>query len=201
MKHSGHQEIHGENIAQFEFSQAGWNPFKHYVDEDQVDLILRRRNLPHQPEYREVQVKWCRTWEGPKWVRELFNCVSWRHFTTEDFINHRPQLFVAFVIPNAQQIYIGDIFIFTSCHFHELVLRAPYFTQGTNRKCFQLAHSRDGRWFLLLQRNKFAHLNDQTVLEITSARRNFRLLDKPLTMLLPGNLRVKHAEEHVEASV
>ncbi len=180
MKHAGHQEVHGENIAQFEFGQAGWNPFKHYVDEDQVDLVLRRRNSPRPPEYREVQVKWCRTWVISKstWKGKFFTHVSWRHFTTEDFADHRSELFVAFVIPNADQIYTGDIFMFRSREFHELVLRSPDFTKGTNRRCFELCHGHDGRWYLLLKRNKFEHLDADSVFEVTTSRRRFDLLDK-----------------------
>jgi hypothetical protein len=179
-KHSGHQEIHGENIAQFEFSQAGWNPFKHYVDEDKVDLLLRRRKPPNPPEYREVQVKWSRSWvfSESNWQGKFFTHVSWHGFTTEDFTVHRPELFVAFVIPNAEQIYTGDIFIFSSREFHELVLRSPDFKKGTNRKFFELCHGHDGRWYLKLKRNKFEQLNADTVLEIPEARRRFDLLDR-----------------------
>jgi hypothetical protein len=180
MKRVGHQEIHGENIAQFEFSQAGWNPFKHYVDVDQVDLLLRRRTLPNPPEYREVQVKWCRTWTGKdlsKWQQRFFTHVSWRSFTTKDFAGNRPELFIAFVIPNAEQIYTGDIFVFTSREFHELILRAPEFKKGTHHKCFELAHHHDGRWFLLLKRKKFEQLDADSVFEVTASRRQFSVLN------------------------
>jgi hypothetical protein len=194
MKRVGHQEIHGENIAQFEFSQAGWNPFKHYVDVDQVDLLLRRRTPPKPPEYREVQVKWCRSWviSESSWQGKFFTHVSWRHFTTEDFASHRPELFVAFVIPNAEQIYTGDIFIFCSGEFHELIQRSPAFTKGTNRKCFELCHGHDERWYLLLQRNKFEQLNADTAFEVTASRRRFGLLDEPKQK---GESRVKPAEK------
>lgn len=181
MKRAGHQEIHGENIAQFEFSQQGWNPFKHYVDEDQVDLLLRRRRpSSNAPEYREVQVKWCRTWPREalsKWMRPLFTHTSWRQFDNDAFANHRSGLFVAFVIPNAQQIYTGDIFMFRSQEFHELIQRAPVFKRGTTIKCFQLVCTQAGRWFLLLKRTKFSELTPQTVHEITATHRNFAVLE------------------------
>jgi len=198
MKRAGHQEIHGENIAQFEFSQAGWNPFKHYVDVDKVDLLLRRRTPPNPPEYREVQVKWCRSWKITGWRGKFFTHVSWRNFTTEDFADYRPELFIAFVTPNAEQIYTGDIFIFRSRDFHELILRCPAFKLGTNRKFFELGQHHDGRWFLLLKRNASKHLDADTGVEITSAWRNFDLLDAPLPKSLPGKLRVKQAEKSLE---
>lgn len=180
MKRVGHQEIHGENIAQFEFSQAGWNPFKHYVDEDQVDLVLRRRCPPNPPEYREVQVKWRRAWKISDWRIRFFTHIAWKDFGTEDFADHRPELFVAFVIPNAEQIYTGDIFIFRSSDLHQLILRCPVFKKESDRKYFELAHHHDGRWFLLRTRRRFEQLNDDTALEVTAAHRRFGLLAEDL---------------------
>ena len=181
MNRAGHQEIHGETIAQFEFSQQGWNPFRHYRDEDQVDLLLRRRQQPDgPPEYREIQVKWCRTWGQEHlsaWQRPLFTHVSWRGFSAGDFIQHRPELFVAFVLPAADGVYNGDIFLFTSQAFHDLIQRAPLMKQGTSHKAFVLGHTPQDRWFLLFSQNKFPSVNAQTCCDVTPARRDFALLD------------------------
>ncbi|MBA4150852.1 MAG: hypothetical protein H0X66_22300 [Verrucomicrobia bacterium] len=181
MKRAGHQEIHGETIAQFEFSQAGWNPFRHYRDEDQVDLLLRRRREPlDRPEYREIQVKWCRTWgsdELSAWKRPFFTHESWRNFPADEFLTHRPELFVAIVLPQPGGTYTGDFFLFTSEEFHALIQCAPLHKQGESTRCFTLACTHDQRWFLLRQRNKFENVCGTSAREVTHARRNFAALD------------------------
>lgn len=180
MKRVGHQEIHGETIAQFEFSQKGWNPFRHYRDEDQVDLLLRRRDRSKAPEYREIQVKWCRTWDRNElslWERSLFTHRTWRNFQANEFINHRPELFVALVIPRPDGIYSGDFFLFTSSEFNSLIECAPLHKKNGFIKTFILGCSEDQNWFLCLQRTKFTNLMENHVKNITNSRRNFSILD------------------------
>lgn len=183
MKRAGHQEAAGETIAQFEFWQHDWNPFIHFIDHEQVDLVLRGRR-DGRVQYRDVQVKYGRFYsevELASWQHALFSRMSWRKFAPDEFSEDRPNLFVAMVLGGGNGLnYEGDIFIFTSREFHALIQEAPLFSRkaGTREICF--AQARDGGgWYVPKQRSKFTTLTTEHVIDVTHARRNFAVLDRP----------------------
>jgi hypothetical protein len=181
MKRQGHQEAAGETIAKFEFWQQGWNPFEHFVDDDQVDLILRR-NRDGRVEYREVQVKFGRLYAEKMlspWQRKFFKHVAWRTFDPDEFAQSRPELIVAMVLGGSDGLkYDGDIFLFRSADLHKLIQSAPRFSTKDERKNVYIGCDINGqRWYVPLIRTKFDALSPQTVVDVTDYRRNFGLLD------------------------
>src|SRR5262245_54072774 len=89
---AGHYEILGETLAQFEFFEAGWNPYQRYLDVDKVDFILRRR-LDDRVVYKEVQVKYGKLYDcGQKWEKPLFDVTSWRFFRHDELKSHAKRL-------------------------------------------------------------------------------------------------------------
>jgi hypothetical protein len=181
MKRQGHQEAAGETIAKFEFWQQGWNPFEHFVDDDQVDLILRR-NQNGRVEYREIQVKFGRFYAEDMlapWQRKFFKHVAWRTFDPDEFARSRPELIVAMVLGGSDGLkYDGDIFLFRSRELHDLIQAAPRFSTKDERKNVYIGCAINGdRWYVPKQRTKFDALSPEKVMDVTAHRRNFKLLE------------------------
>jgi len=126
---AGHQEILGETYAKFEFFEHKWNPYSRFLDEDKVDLILRRR-FGRDIIYREVQVKYGKLYQcGPKWERVHFDITSWRPFKHDAFdsLAGRSNFFICFVFATEKDDtdedsgYRGDIFLFPIDDFIRLL--------------------------------------------------------------------------------
>jgi len=177
----GHQEVAGETIACFEFWQKEWQPFNHFTDVDQVDLLLRRRT-GKKIDYREIQVKYSRLYPAAnygRWRGQLFSHFSWLNLETDEFADHRPGLFVAVVLGGIEGLdYNKDFFIFSSKQFHSLIQQAPLFKPGVRDVSFAQGLN-GGSWYMPTQRNRFAELTPETVVDVTNARRNFAVLDEP----------------------
>ena len=177
MNQGGHQEVQGETIAKFEFFDHGFNPYSRYLDVDKVDLILRKK-VGNAVAYREVQVKFGRLYEcGPKWEQSLFDVTSWRFFRTDEFRAHRPDLFVAYVLSNPRTGYQGDIFIFPSQAFHELIHAAIPVKGGDQRKMYLSRSKTDHTWHLRTA-GRFDAITPQTTRSVQEFRRNFGVLDQ-----------------------
>ena len=167
--------MQGETIAKFEFFDHGFNPYSRYLDVDKVDLLLRRRENG-RTHYREVQVKFGRLYEcGAKWESELFDVTSWRFFKTDEFGNHRADFFIAYVLSNPDTGYKGDIFIFPSQTFHELIRAAISVGAGHKRKMYLSRSRADGEWYLRTA-TKFDALTPESVRSVQEFHRNFQLL-------------------------
>ena len=175
MKTGGHQEVQGETIAKFEFFDNGFNPYSRYLDVDKVDLVLRRKENS-QVHYREVQVKFGRLYKlKVKWENALFDVTSWRFFKTDEFREHRPDLFIAYVLSNPDEGYKGDIFIFPSQVFHNLIRAAIPVGAGHKRKMYLSRSKADGKWYLRIAK-KFDALSLESVHSVQEYRRNFKVL-------------------------
>ena len=172
---AGHYEILGETYAKFEFFENGWNPYSRFLDVDKVDLILRRRDV-NQLAYREVQVKYGKLYPvGTQWERSLFDVTSWRFFREGEFDEYLDHLdfFIAYVLA-ADIGYRGDIFIFPVSSFIEL-LRAAIPSKD-KRKVYISCVKNDRNKWVLRRMNKFSEINDTTTVDVSSFRRNFRIL-------------------------
>ena len=175
-RRAGHYEILGETLAQFEFFEAGWNPYQRHLDVDKVDFILRRRNK-NRILYREVQVKYGKLYNCTlKWELPLFDLTSWRFFKNEEFETHthRTDLFLAYVLAHDSG-YKGDIFIFPIEVFDRLLSRAVV-SAGKRMVWISRSIKQPDRWYFRLARN-FAEINDATCIEVTQYRRHFAVLD------------------------
>lgn len=177
-RYAGHQEIHGETIAKFEFFEAGWNPYSRYLDVDKVDLILRRRN-GDSIIYHEVQVKFGRLYDvGEKWARKMFDVTSWRQFKLDEFSSRGRNLYIAYVLVHPSHTYQQDMFIFPVSEFDHLVKSAV----RNNSKKGPLASMFIGRmigtnrWFLR-RKSRFDAIGPDTTIEVTKYRRNFGILE------------------------
>ena len=166
---AGHYEIQGETIAKFEFFENGFNPYSRYLDVDKVDLILRKRE-GNNIKYFEVQVKYGRLYDSSN---KLFDVTCWKMFGLDDFKDHRIALFVALVLAHPSG-YKGDIFIFSSRDFCELIKNGIYTNtkKGKKSKIYIARSVSDGRWYLW-KKHGFASLDEETVLDVTRFRRNF----------------------------
>lgn len=174
MNKTGHQEIYGETIAKIEFYEQGFNPYSRFLDVDKVDLVLRRRE-GGRIVYREVQVKYGRLYRCDRgWERELFDVTSWRFFGRDEFADHRTNLWVAYILVHDDRRYEGDIFIFPSRVFHELVGAAIAVGDGSKRKMYISKARSDGRWYLRTSK-KFLALGPETVRSVEEYRRRFSL--------------------------
>ena len=119
---AGHYEILGETLAQFEFFEAGWNPYQRYLDVDKVDFILRKRE-DQEVIYREVQVKYGKLYDCTlKWEQPLFDLSSWRFFKEQEFMAsaNRKDFFLAYILAHDSG-YKGDIFVFPIKVFDDLL--------------------------------------------------------------------------------
>jgi len=173
---AGHYEIHGETIAKFEFFDNGFNPYSRYLDIDKIDLILRKQD-DKQIKYIEVQVKYGTLFQcGQKWEQNLFDFTSWRFFKENEFDNlANPNLYIAYVLVNPKG-YNGDIFIFKSSDFNDLIKKAIVSNtqKGKKYKMF-IAHSKtDNNWYIL-KKTGFTELTSETVINVTNYRRNFNM--------------------------
>lgn len=180
-KHSrlkaGHYEIQGETIAKFEFFENGFNPYSRYLDVDKVDLILRKKD-GKTVKYFEVQVKYGRLYDcKEKWSKHLFDVTSWKMFSLDAFDDHRSSLFIVLVFAHPDG-YKGDIFIFPSKEFSDLVKESILCNtkKGQKHKVY-IAHSiSDDKWYLCKKWGSgFNVLDKETVRDVTHFRRNFNL--------------------------
>ena len=179
---AGHQEILGETYAQFEFFEHDWNPYSRFLDVDKVDFILRRRVEQHVI-YREVQVKYGKLYQcGPKWEREHFDITSWRPFKHDAFdsLAGRGDFFICFVFAKDRDDadedsgYRGDIFLFPIDDFIGLLKSAV----GADRKTLIISRSchDKSKWYLR-RHSRFTQLTAESVADVSSYRRAFKLLD------------------------
>lgn len=174
---AGHPEVHGETIAKFEFFDNGYNPYSRYLDEDKVDLILRKVE-GDIIKYIDVQVKYGRLFEcGKKWEQKNFDLTSWRFFLEDEFSKlTNPNLLIAYVLVNPTLGYQGDIFIFKATEFHRLINSG---IKTSTKKGIQykmhIAHcKKDLKWYVW-KKQGFEDLNSDTVIEVTNYRRNFKI--------------------------
>ena len=172
---AGHYEILGETLAQFEFFEAGWNPYQRDLDIDKVDFILRQRQ-DDQVVYREIQVKYGKLYDcNLKWEQPLFDLSSWRFFKDNEFAAHatRKDFFLAYVLAHDSG-YKRDIFVFPIAIFHELLSKA---VESAGKRMVWISRSNDDpkRWYFRLKR-RFSEINDATCFEVTKYHRNFSIL-------------------------
>lgn len=171
---AGHQEIHGETIAKFEFFERGWNPYSRYLDIDKVDLILRKRT-GRNIKYVEVQVKFGRLYEhGTRWQEKLFDATSFRFFKLDEFARCNNELYIAYVLSRPGG-YKGDIFIFPIREFEDLLGKAIHCNTEQGRKAkLHISRERNGnRWFVW-RKSRFDSINDQTSVEVSQYWQNFQ---------------------------
>lgn len=172
---AGHYEILGETYAKFEFFENGWNPYSRFLDVDKIDLILRRRD-ENRRIYREVQVKYGKLYAvGTKWEQELFDLTSWRFFREDEFDNYVGNLdfFVALVL-SPDIGYQGDIFIFPVRDFVATV-KMGILTKGQRKVYLSRLKNEPQKW-ILRRKNTFSKIDQESSLEVSRYRRNFRLL-------------------------
>ncbi len=177
---SGHLEIIGETAAKLLLFQKGWNPYSRFLDEDKVDLILRRKSR-NAPEYREIQVKYRRLWAGEKqgkWASKLFSATAWYTADMGEFSSHRPGFFVMFVFGYEDRRPETDVLIFPSRKLHEIIQRSPLHKKGGETRALYISKSSaDSRWYVRLKRRKFSQIDAKTCEDVTKYRNNFAILD------------------------
>jgi hypothetical protein len=177
---SGHLEIIGETAAKLLLFQQGWNPYSRFLDVDKVDLILRR-NRNNAPEYREIQVKYRRVWEGSEqgpWASKFFSATAWYSAKMNEFASHRPGFFVMFVVGYPNRRIETDVLIFPSRALHEIIQRAPLHKKGEDTRVLYISKSlADSRWYVRLTRNKIAQIDATTCDDVTNYCNNFAILD------------------------
>ncbi len=175
---AGHYEIQGETIAKFEFFENGFNPYSRYLDVDKVDLILRKRT-ESVVKYYEIQVKYGKLYDcKEQWSKCLFDVTAWKMFNPDEFNDHRPSLYIALVLAHPSG-YKGDIFIFSSKEFNDLIKKGITCNTKKGKKSkIYIAHSiSDEKWYLCKKwARSFDELNNETVLDVTNFRRNFQQL-------------------------
>jgi hypothetical protein len=178
---AGHLEIVGETIAKFELHQNGWNPFQHFVDDDKVDLVIRKRLADGQILFREIQVKHGRFYEHGKsgWQGKLFTRTVWRNFSRQEFKQGSKDFFVMLVCGGTMDFqYAGDTFVFRGSEFQSLLQQLPAFRLGGEDVAMYLTLGIDGRWYMLRNRKKFSAISPDTCIDVTHARRNFGILSE-----------------------
>ena len=169
---AGHYEILGETLAQFEFFEAGWNPYQRYLDVDKVDFILRQRK-EHVVTYREIQVKYGKLYDcNLKWEKPLFDRSSWRFFKNDEFasVADRGDFFLAYVLAHDNG-YKGDFFVFPIKIFNDLLNNA---VMSAGKRMVWISRSVEDstRWYFRISR-RFEAINTDTCIEVTKYRRNF----------------------------
>lgn len=174
-RRAGHYEVLGETYAKFEFFEQGWNPYSRFLDVDKVDLVLRRR-VSAEIVYRDVQVKYGKLYRiGKEWEKSFFDLTSWRFFRETEFDEYLDdeRFFIAYVL-SADTGYRGDIFIFPVRDF-AAILRAAIPTKGQRKVYISRLRDSPERWVLRLL-NRFAALDEASVLDVSRYRRNFESL-------------------------
>lgn len=178
---AGHYEVLGETYAKFEFFEKGWNPYSRFLDVDKVDLILRKRIATGQIIYREVQVKFGKLYPvGPAWEREHFDFTSWRFFREDEFAGQIDQedFFIAYVLSRDptpdKPAYQGDIFIFPVRDF-DRVIRSGIPSKGQRKVYISRLKGDPERW-VLRRATRFSEITDESCLDVTAYRRNFKAL-------------------------
>lgn len=171
----GHVEIIGETYAKMEFYEQGWNPYDRFLDTDKVDLILRRR-IEKNIEYREIQVKFGKLHKADtKFERDFFDFTTWRFFNPnefDEFIDHQ-NLYIVYIVSQPRS-YKGDIFIFPVKAFSHLLKNA---IPSRDKVKLYISHSTfEDKWYVR-KKSKFNEIDKDSVIEVTSFRRNFSLLD------------------------
>jgi hypothetical protein len=177
---SGHLEIIGETAAKLLLFQQGWNPYSRFLDQDKVDLILRRKRN-RIPEYREIQVKYRRLYTSKKasqWDAKLFSAVAWYTAEIDAFAEHRTGLFVMFIFGYPDRKIEKDVLIFPSRDFHEIIRRSPLHKKTGDTRVLYISKScPDSRWYVRLTRRKLAQIDANTCEDVTKYRNNFAILD------------------------
>jgi hypothetical protein len=177
----GHLEVIGETIAKFELYQNGWNPFQHFVDDDKVDLVIRKRAADGEILFREIQVKHGRFYPSGKsgWKQALFKRTAWRNFARDEFVEQRRKFFVMLVLGGTTDFqYAGDTFLFSGSEFHGLLQKLPAFRHGGDEVAMYLSLGNDDRWYVMKNRKAFKTISEETCVDVTRARRNFQILSE-----------------------
>lgn len=175
---SGHLEVIRETAAKLLLFQQGWNPYSRFLDQDKVDLILRRKR-GDDIDYREIQVKYRRLYHfsRTRWAGKLFSLGAWYAPDPDEFVAHRHGLFVMFIFGHPDRSLDKDVLIFPSCDLHRIIQQAPLHKKGGAQKSVYLWRSSEGRWYVLLTRKKFLQIDANTCVDVTKYRNNFAVLD------------------------
>lgn len=176
---AGHQEILGETIAKFELFRAGWNPYNRFLDEEKVDLVVRRRTKG-AIEYADIQVKQLRLYSvSEKYARETFDVTSWGFFRRDAMKDAHEHLVIAIVLVHREAErgatitdFQGDIFYLTAKRFGKLLGSSP--GNEKEAKLYFARLKRDpSRWFCCTQWNKVhAETMLSSAVEVTDARQD-----------------------------
>ncbi|MBX7244057.1 MAG: hypothetical protein K1X53_01080 [Candidatus Sumerlaeaceae bacterium] len=176
---SGHLEIIGETQAKLLLFRQGWNPYSRFLDVDKVDLILRRSN-GERTEYREIQVKYRRLWEGKeqqRWESDLFSITAWFPAAKDAFASHRSGLFVMFIFGYSDRRIEQDVLIFRSRDLHKLIQASPLHKKGGEDRALFISKSRsNSKWYVRLTRQKFTKIDATTCIDVTKYRNNYAIL-------------------------
>jgi len=175
---AGHLEVIGETAAKLLLFQKGWNPYTRFLDEDKVDLLLRRRKN-RKTEYREIQVKYRRFYSNSpsRWARKLFTNTLWYEVKSNEFAEHRPNLFVLFVFGHPNQRVEEDALLFPSADLHRIIQKSPP-VKGGKRRVLYISKAVDGDgWHVWRRRNQFASINSKTCHDVSKYLNNFAALD------------------------
>jgi hypothetical protein len=170
-KHAANLGVIGETIAKIAFFEAGWSPFNRFLDEEKVDLVLRRG----PGVYRDVQVKYGRLYRARTDRKRPWVVTSWRLVREDAFDDADSSLFVAVVLVENRR-FEGDIFIVPVRAFAALLHEAPPVKGGRRRVCF--ARRPDGRWVLPKVATMVDAFDDSNSVDVTKYRGNFALLDR-----------------------
>ena len=176
---SGHLEIIGETAAKLLLFQQGWNPYSRFLDQDKVDLILRRKR-GDRVDYREIQVKYRRLYETTpgRWDAKLFKIIGWYTPDPGEFAAHRTGLFVMFIFGYQNRTIEKDVFIFPSRDLHDIIQRAPkHKKDGETRVLYIAKCCANERWYVWLQRTKFLQIDTSSCIDVTQYCGNFTILD------------------------
>jgi len=184
----GHREAIGETIAKMQFLEHGWNSYSGLLDEDKVDLLLRRK-IHEAIRYVEVQVKGGRLHLPPaKWTRAIYDVTSWRLFDPTEFDLGNQGLVIAYVLFHETHSgalneirFQGDIFLFTKQRFSDL-LRKGIPSRG--RVSIWIARKKGTELWYLWRHNPtrqtadmFRNDSNDFVIDVTACRQNFSILD------------------------
>src|SRR6185295_7729325 len=131
--------------------------------------------------FREIQVKHGRFYPSGEsgWRRTLFKRTAWRNFSRDEFTEQRKNFFVMLVFGGTADFqYAGDTFVFRGSDFHALLQQLPAFRRGGEDVAMYLAFGNDGRWYVLKDRKKIHSIAPKTCIDVTHARRNFKILSE-----------------------
>lgn len=175
---AGHLEVIGETAAKLLLFQNGWNPYSRFLDVDKVDLLLRRRKKG-RIEYREIQVKYRRFYDNSpsSWARKLFTTTLWYEVKSDEFADHRSNLFVLFVFGHPNQRVEEDTLLFPSTDLHKIIQKSPS-VKGGKRRVLYISKAVEGAgWHVWRRRSKFPSINSQTCLDVSKYLNNFKALE------------------------